>query len=81
MVVQSHQFHRVRTVGREFVYQNTADFDPECTVYCPHCWDKRRIKVALPPAGESGYSVCSSCRTSTQLQMPSDFDFYYALED
>lgn len=81
MVGLSHQMKRVHTVGHDFVYQNTSDFDPKSPAFCPYCWEKRRVKVALPPAGESGYTVCHECRTAAQLQIPIDFDFYYALED
>lgn len=81
MVVQSHPFHRVHTVGGDFAYQNSNDFDPDHAAFCPYCWGLRGIKVALPKSGESGYAVCYVCRSATQLQMPSDMDFFFAGED
>jgi transcription elongation factor Elf1 len=81
MVNRTFGFHRVNTVGEDFVYQAATHFDPDQTVYCPHCWKRGQSKVALPPSGESGYAVCISCRTAIQLLMPCDLDVYYTLDD
>jgi hypothetical protein len=81
MVFHSHRFHRVDTVGGDFAYQDSNDFDPDSVAFCPYCWGVRKAKVALPSSGESGYAVCHVCRSATQLHMPNDMDFFFAGED
>lgn len=81
MLTQEHSLHRVKAGGGDYVYQPLRHYHPDMVAYCPHCWDRSGIRMALPLAGESGVVICYSCRSFTQLHTPIDFETFYALED
>lgn len=75
-----HQMHRVKAGSGDYVYQPSLDYDPDKVAFCPHCWDRKRIKVPLPTPGNDGCVLCYSCKCLTQLHPPIDFDSFYSAE-